>query len=122
MTKAPTGLVPCIVAFMACLCVACAGTGMRDSPPEGPGSAHTPTGASLAPQAAMDMIAIGQSTKSDVRAALGPAIAIPFDSGYEVWVYRWSGPDKTPRGATELVVLFAPSGLATKVRVRHGTS
>ena len=68
----------------------------------------------------MDMIATAKSTKADVSAALGKAIVIPFDSGYEVWVYRWPGADKTTRAATELVVLFEPSGLATKVRVRPG--
>lgn len=105
---------------MACLCAACAGTGMFDAAPQGPGSVRTPTGQPLAPQAAMDMIAIRKSTKADVSSALGKAIVIPFDSGYEVWVYRWPGADKTTRAATELVVLFEPSGLATKVRVRPG--
>lgn len=109
-----------MAAFMACLCVACAGTGMFDPSPQGPGSLRTPTGQSLAPQAAMDMIAIGKSTKANVSSALGAAIVIPFDSGYEVWVYRWAGADRTTRAATELVVLFEPSGLATKVRVRPG--
>ena len=120
MTKAPAGLALCMAAFMACLCVACAGTGMFDPSPQGPGSFRTPTGQSLAPQAAMDMIAIGKSTKANVSSALGEAIVIPFDSGYEVWVYRWAGADRTTRAATELVVLFEPSGLATKVRVRPG--
>jgi hypothetical protein len=106
---------------MVCLCVAgCAHTGMVDPSPEGPGTARTLTGQSLAPKAAMDMIAVGKSAKADVAAALGRAIVIPFDSGYEVWVYRWAGSDKTTRAATELVVLFEPSGLATKVRVRPG--
>ncbi|HEX6706798.1 MAG TPA: hypothetical protein VF169_18715 [Albitalea sp.] len=68
----------------------------------------------------MEMIAIGKSTKGDVSSALGKAIVIPFDSGYEVWVYRWGGADRTTRGATELVVLFGPSGVATKVRMRPG--
>ena len=68
----------------------------------------------------MDTIAIGTTTRADVFRALGPAVAIPFDSGYEVWVYRWVGPDKTTRGATELVVLFEPSGRAIKVRIRPG--
>ena len=48
------------------------------------------------------------------------AIVIPFDSGYEVWVYRWPGADRTPRAATELVLLFEPSGLVKKQRVRPG--
>ena len=68
----------------------------------------------------MDMIAIGQSTKADVSSALGKAIVVSFDSGYEVWVYRWGSPDQPTRAATELVVLFDPSGLATKVRLRPG--
>jgi len=120
MTRAPTGFAPCIAAVVACLCVACAGTGMFDPSPQGLGSFRTPTGQYLAPQAAMDMIAIGKSTKADVSSALGTAIVMRFDSGYEVWVYRWPGPDRTRRAATELVVLFEPSGLATKVRVRPG--
>jgi hypothetical protein len=121
MTIASARRTPRIAAFMACLCMAgCAGTGMIGPSPEGAGSARTPTGQPLAPQTAMDMIAIGKSTKADVSSALGKAIAVPFDSGYEVWVYRWAGSDKTTRAATELVVLFDPSGLATKARVRPG--
>ena len=108
------------IASMACLCVACTGVGILEPSPEGPGSVRTRTGQSLAPHAAMDMIAIGKSTKADVSSALGEAIVISFDSGYEVWVYRWAGSDRTTRAATELVVLFEPSGLAKKVRVRPG--
>jgi hypothetical protein len=120
MTNAPERRALCIAGFMLCLCVACAGTGTFEPSPEGPGSVRTPTGASLAPQAAMDLIAIGKSTQADVSSALGKAIVIPFDSGYEVWVYRWAGADRTTRAATELVVLFDPSGRAAKVRVRPG--
>jgi hypothetical protein len=120
MTKAPARRALCTAAFMACLCVACAGSGMFEPSPQGPGLVRTPTGQSLAPQAAMDRIVIGKSTKADVSTALGNAIVIPFDSGYEVWVYRWAGSDRTTRAATELVVLFAPSGVAMKVRVRPG--
>ena len=94
-----------VLGGVAGLCVACAGA---------------PTGPALAPQAAMDRVAVGKSTKPDVASALGKAIVIPFDSGYEVWVYRWPGPDKTTRSATELVLLFDPSGVATKARVRPG--
>ena len=108
-------------AFMTCLGAAgCAGIGLLDPSPQGGGSVRTPAGQSLAPDAAMDKIAIGRSSKADVSSALGSAIVVPFDSGYEVWVYRWGGADRTPRAATELVVLFAPSGLATKVRLRPG--
>jgi hypothetical protein len=121
MTSAAARPALCVAALMACLYLAgCAGTGTFDPPPDGPGAARTPTGQSLAPQAAMGMITTGKSTKADVSSALGKAIVIPFDSGYEVWVYRWPGPDKTTRAATELVVLFEPSGLATKLRVRPG--
>jgi outer membrane protein assembly factor BamE (lipoprotein component of BamABCDE complex) len=74
----------------------------------------------VTPQSALDTIAVGRSTKADVAAALGRATVIPFDSGYEVWVYRWRGAQPTTRSATELVVLFEPSGLARKARVRPG--
>jgi hypothetical protein len=121
MKRSP--LRPALVATIVacCLCVACSGMGsMLDPPSDGRGEAHTPTGQSVTPQAALDTIALGKSTKADLLAALGQAIAIPFDSGYEVWVYRWPGADKTPRAATELVVLFNPAGVATKARVRPG--
>ena len=122
MTIALARLALCNAVFMACLCAACAGTGMFHPSPQGAGSVRTPTGQSLAPQAAMETIAIGKSTKADVSSALGKAIVVPFDSGYEVWVYRWAGSDGTTRAATELVVLFDPSGLVKKVRVRPGYS
>ena len=120
MTIAPVRVALCSAASMACLCVGCAGTRMLDPSPSGAGSVRTPTGQPLAPQAAMDTIAVGKSTKADVSSALGKAIVVSFDSGYEVWVYRWGGSDGTTRAATELVVLFEPSGLANKVRVRPG--
>ena len=74
----------------------------------------------LAPPAAQTSVVSGKSTKADVMAALGPATAIPFDSGYEVWVYRWRGADKTNRAATELVILFEPTGVVKKTRIRPG--
>ena len=101
---------PFALCGISVLCVACAGMGRFDAPSE----------QAIAPQAAMDKVAIGKSTKPEVAAALGKAIVIPFDSGYEVWVYRWPGPDRTTRSATELVLLFDPSGVATKARVRPG--
>ena len=106
--------------WAAAFCVACAGPGAFDPPADGPGAARTPTGEPIAPQAALDRVAIGRSSKSDVAAALGQAIVVPFDTGYEVWVYRWPGPERTLRSATELVLLFDPSGVATKARVRPG--
>jgi hypothetical protein len=49
---------------------------------------------------------------------LGEAVVIPFDSGYEVWVYREKPKDEAPSPRTELVLLFAPSGIVTKTRIR----
>ena len=56
---------------------------------------------------------IGRSTKSEVRAALGEGTVVDFPSGYEVWVYR-----EKPPASAELVLLFEPSGLLSKTRVR----
>ncbi len=98
----------------------CAVFGPSGPSADGRGTVHTPTGGTLSPQAAMDTLAIGTSTKADVVAALGPAIVIPFDSGYEVWAYRWPGADRTPRAATELVLLFDPAGRVAKARIRPG--
>ena len=71
----------------------------------------------LSMQGAAASIAIGQATQADVLAALGPASALRFDSGFEVWVYRAKAPEATGTKA-ELVVLFAPSGIAKKTRIR----
>jgi len=121
MTDAAARLLRRLAASMACVAIAgCAGLGMSHPSARVPGWMGTPTDASLAPQAAMEMIAVGRSSKIEVRSALGQAIVIAFDSGYEVWVYRWAGADGTTRAATELVVLFEPSGLATKLRLRPG--
>jgi hypothetical protein len=67
---------------------------------------------------AFDTLAIGKSTKADVRAALGEATVIDFDSGYEVWVYRERPGGKPPPPVKEYVLLFSPSGVLTKSRVR----
>jgi hypothetical protein len=65
-----------------------------------------------------DTLFAGKSTKSDVAAALGQAAVIGLDSGYEVWVYREKPQDKAPPSRTEFVVLFAPSGIVSKTRIR----
>lgn len=62
-------------------------------------------------QSAAEAIAVGKSTKADVRAALGEAVVVDFETGYEVWVYR-------ERPSTELVLLFDPSGRLAKTRIR----
>ncbi len=73
---------------------------------------------SMSAQAAKDTVVAGRSTRSDVKAALGKATGIRFDSGYEVWVYRDKG-SRTATGApTEFVILFAPSGVVKKTRIR----
>ena len=69
-------------------------------------------------QAAQDAVTIGKSTKADVRAALGEAIVVDFESGYEVWVYRERLREKMPPPATELVLLFEPSGVLARTRIR----
>jgi len=58
-----------------------------------------------------DGSAVGESPKAEVEAALGEAVVIDFDSGYEVRVYR----DKKP---SERVFLFDPSGVVIKSRIR----
>jgi hypothetical protein len=59
-------------------------------------------------------LSIGESTKADVRAAFGDPVAVDFPSGYEIWVYR----EKSPTRSAELVLLFDPSGILAKTRVR----
>ena len=66
---------------------------------------------------ARDAISIGKSTKADVIAALGKTTVINFDSGYEVWVYQLTG-GATAINRTEFVILFAPSGVVAKTRIR----
>ena len=68
-------------------------------------------------QAANASIAIGTSTRAEVLAALGPASVVKFDSGYEVWVYRGKSPNTATKPA-ELVILFAPSGVVKKTRIK----
>lgn len=91
----------------------CATTG------ETPGA--TLTKATAVPErAASAGILIGKSTKADVIAALGRTTAITFDTGFEVWVYHLAGgiASRAQAGKTELVLLFAPSGVLAKTRVR----
>ena len=76
--------------------------------------------AGTAPAQAESLVRPGSSTKAEVAAALGRANVIPFESGYEVWVYRWLAGDRSARSATELVILFDRSGIARKARVRPG--
>ena len=99
----------------ACLWLAgCAGpfgfSGGGDTP-------HPFRDPALSMQTAMETVAIGKSSKEDVMAALGPATVLRFDSGYEVWVYRRNPLRSEPANA-EFVILFAPSGIVKKTRIR----
>jgi hypothetical protein len=121
------------IAFCACI-AACATPGV---PPVATGAvaAGTVTGRN-----ARDAVTIGKSTKADVIAAFGKTTVVSFDSGFEVWVYRITGEGITDasaaragwlermlrlgaetgmaRGKAEFVVLFAPSGIVAKTRIR----
>jgi hypothetical protein len=90
----------------------CAGPG---APPPG---APTSKAAAMPPQAAQSMVVAGKRTKADVEAALGKAGTVQFDSGWDVWAYRWRGNQRTTRGDTELVILFGPDGVVRKTRIR----
>ncbi len=109
--------------LLACIIVATFATG-GCAPMSGPAVAEGGPGViqaqGITPPAAQSSIVIGKSTKADVQTALGQATRIPFDSGFEVWVYRWPGAQKTHRAATELVILFEPTGVVKKTRVRPG--
>ena len=74
---------------------------------------------SPAPAAAQALVHPG-SLKSEVVAALGPGDGVAFQSGWQVWVYRWRGADPSARAATELVILIDGSGVVRKVRMRPG--
>ena len=102
-----------VVVFCACA-AGCAGTGGFSNPRDAAAS-FLPE--SLSAQAASDAVVVGKSSKSDVAAALGKATEIRFDSGYEVWVYRQKGTGRADPPA-EFVVLFAPSGVVKKTRIR----
>lgn len=80
-------------------------------------------------------VVVGRSTKADVAAALGETLAILFDSGYEIWLYRLT--DDASQGenvgqrltrlfsqrrdresTAEYVILFSPEGVVAKTRIR----
>ena len=82
-----------------------------------------------------DSVVAGKSRREDVIASLGETLTIRFDSGYEIWVYRLSeevtanrtlaqrmaragSQESESRTHAEFVILFAPSGLVTKTRLR----
>jgi hypothetical protein len=127
-----TGLFRLVAAHAIAVCIAgCAIQGSTI-----PTAAVTPTRAKVIVTAQIkDAVAIGKSTKADVIASLGETRVISFDTGYEVWVYRLandtpldtaappriarSASEKAwPQTAAEFVILFGPSGLVAKTRMR----
>ena len=66
----------------------------------------------------LSSLTVGRSTKADVRAALGEGTVVSFDSGYEVWVYRDPPRETPPAPGSELVLLFEPSGILKRTRIR----
>jgi hypothetical protein len=97
---------------------ACIGACALLQPPPQKVEAPLRPGEVLSAQAAAEAVTIGKSSKADVRAALGEAVVIDFESGYEVWVYRERLREKATPPATEFVLLFAPSGVLAKTRIR----
>ena len=104
-------LVGCVCCFWLAGCAGPAGpfgSDARAPPFRDPG---------MSMQSAKDLVVLGQSTRADVLAALGPATVVKFDSGSEVWVYRARSPESKIEPA-EFVLLFAPSGIVKKTRLR----
>jgi hypothetical protein len=105
------------LAIAACAAVTgCALLGPSSIDESGPGVMRPQA---IAPQAALAAASAG-TTKEQLSAALGRANVVHFDSGWEVWVYRWPGADRSTRGATEVVVLVDPQGVVRKSRLRPG--
>lgn len=107
------------VAIAACVLLAgCALSGKLEE--NGPGIQRSaPQAAFAAAQAASERVHIGD-TRDAVAAALGPANILQFESGWQVWIYRWPGVDDSTLAATELDLLFEPRGSLRKIRVRRG--
>jgi hypothetical protein len=97
-----------------------------------PSAAVTPVRVKAIPlERVKNAVTIGKSTRADVVAVLGETLVIRFDTGYEVWVYRLTEasrvlPQRSVRTSDkawastppEFVILFAPSGLVAKTRIR----
>lgn len=81
------------------------------------GTASTLRDPTMSLQSAQDAVVVGQTTQAQALAALGPASEIRFDSGYAVWVYRARAVEPGADRA-EFAILFAPSGIAKKTRLR----
>jgi outer membrane protein assembly factor BamE (lipoprotein component of BamABCDE complex) len=106
-------------ACVVCAALAgCATSGKLEE--NGPGIVRVaPQAAFAQAQAARERVHVGD-TRDQVAAALGPSNILQFESGWQVWIYRWPGADESTRAATELVILFEPRGVVRKIRVRRG--
>ncbi|GJI91713.1 MULTISPECIES: hypothetical protein [Duganella] len=70
------------------------------------------------PGAADTAVAPGLRGMEQMRAALGPATVQRFDSGYQVWRYRYpSAVRRDPPAYADFVILFGPDGVARKARL-----
>jgi hypothetical protein len=89
-----------------------------------PGEKPLGPGEIASAHAAREFLEPRKTTKADVRQALGEAVVVDFTSGYEVWVYRERPKqlkkEEPPVPGAELVLLFEPSGVLSKTRVRDG--
>ncbi|WP_363510837.1 hypothetical protein [Burkholderia sp. LMU1-1-1.1] len=76
-----------------------------------------------APGAGTVPIADTHRTTTQMRAALGPATTVRFDSGYQVWRYPYpkmnpqNKPEDGKSAYAEFVILFGPDGIARKARL-----
>jgi hypothetical protein len=114
------------LAAIAMTCGIVAGCATGISPPTAAVTGWRP--AAVAARAAHDAVVPGRSTRADVVARFGETQVIRFDSGYEVWVYRLEGAAPAPPRSdsdkawrpspAELVILFAPTGVVAKSRIR----
>lgn len=127
---------PSVRVLAACALSACIAGCATPRTATAPAAVVTSQGGRVIPlERAADAIAVGRSTRADVAAALGETLAITFESGFEIWVYRLAGDppvkpgtargvarnaEKGPesRAAGEFIVLFAPSGVVAKTRLR----
>jgi hypothetical protein len=65
-------------------------------------------------------IAADHNTTAQMRARLGPAQTINFDSGYQIWRYTYP-PARNGEQPAEFTILFGPDGVARKARLREPT-
>lgn len=98
-----------LAGLLATLLAGCAGFSAPTTPPF--------RDLALSMPSARALVIPGQSTRSDVSTALGPATVVTFASGFEVWAYRTQSPGTAPARA-ELVILFDPDGVVRKTRLR----